>query len=455
MSHPEPISLWPDPGALGTVTDLYQLTMMAGYAATGMAGRPAVFELFVRRLPPGRGYLVFAGLEQAIGDLLSLRFSREQVEYLRGHPSFRHVDPSWFDALEGFRFEGDVWSVPEGTIVFANEPLLRVEAPLAQTQWVETFLLASLSYPTLAATKAARVMEAAGERAVFDFGMRRGHGPHAGFLCARSSYLAGFAGTSNVEAARLLGIPSLGTMAHSWIQSFEDEPGAFAAFSRAFPESSTLLVDTYDTLAGVEHAAAIEPPIQAIRIDSGDIVALSRAARGILDRRGRASTRIIASGDLNETKIAAILGEGAPIDGFGVGTELITGGDAPALSMVYKLVAIDGRGRVKKAPGKRTYPLGKQVVRQLRADGAFDHDLVIASDEPNPGRGEPLLAPVVRGGAAVAPWPDLGEIRSRFFDQRGRLPEAYRGLACDAVFPIRYSDRLEEEARRQGLLPPG
>jgi nicotinate phosphoribosyltransferase len=250
MSHPDPISLWPNPDALGTVTDLYQLTMMAGYAASGMADRPAVFELFVRRLPPRRGYLLFAGLEQAIGDLLALRFSLAQVEYLREHPSFRHVDPAWFDSLRDFRFTGDVWSVPEGTIVFANEPLVRVEAPLAQAQWVETFLLASLSYPTLAATKAARVMEAAGNRTVLDFGMRRGHGPHAGFLCARSSYLAGFAGTSNVEAARLLGIPSSGTMAHSWVQSFGDEPGAFAAFSRTFPESSTLLVDTYDTLEG-------------------------------------------------------------------------------------------------------------------------------------------------------------------------------------------------------------
>lgn len=453
MSRPASTSLWPDPAALGTVTDLYQLTMMAGYAAAGMAERPAVFELFVRRLPPRRGYLVFAGLEQAIGDLLALRFSDDQIEYLRAHPSFRHIDAGWFESLRTFRFTGDVWSVPEGTVVFANEPLLRVEAPLAQAQWVETFLLASLSYPTLAATKAARVMEASEGRPVFDFGMRRGHGPHAGFLCARSSYLAGFAGTSNVEAARLLGIPSIGTMAHAWVQSFDTEPEAFDAFVRAFPESSTLLVDTYDTLVGVEHAARIEPPVQGIRIDSGDLVELSQKARAILDARGRAQTRIIASGDLNEDKIAEILGAGAPLDGFGVGTELITGGDAPALAMVYKLVAIDGHGRIKKSPGKRTYPLGKQVARQSRPDGSFDHDYVIAAEETAPG--ELLLTRVVQGGELVEPWPDLDAIRRRFVDQHDRLPTRYRDLDCADSFPIRYSDRLEDEARRLGLLPSG
>src|SRR3954470_5220292 len=210
-----PASLWPDPQSLGPVTDLYQLTMMAGYAASGMAEKRATFELFVRRLPPGRSYLVFAGLEQAVGDLLRLAFSEDQARYLKTLPAFAHVDPAWFEALPYLRFAGDLWAIPEGTVVFPGETLLRIEAPLAQAQWVETFLIASLNYPTLVASKAARIVEAAAGRPLYDFGTRRGHGPHAGFLAARSPSLAGFDGPSHVEAARLLGIPAVGTMAHA------------------------------------------------------------------------------------------------------------------------------------------------------------------------------------------------------------------------------------------------
>jgi nicotinate phosphoribosyltransferase len=444
-----PVSLWPDPDALGPVTDLYQLTMMAGYFATGMDRRRAVFEMFVRRLPQGRAYLVFAGLEQAIGDLLRLAFSREQIEAIRRWPAFEKVDPSFFDILLTLRFEGDVWAVPEGTVVFANEPLLRVEAPLPQAQWVETFLLATIGYPTLVASKAARVVEAAAGRPVFDFGARRGQGPQAGMLAARSSYLAGCAGTSLVEAARRLGIPCVGTMAHSWVQAFEAESDAFDAFARVFPDASTMLVDTYDTEEGVRRAAAIEPPVSAVRIDSGDLAGLSIRARAILDSLGRTGVKIVASGDLDERVIAGLVAAGAPIDAFGVGTELIVSRDAPALSLVYKLVEIDGAGRIKLSPHKKTYPMAKQVHRFRDARGRFSCDRVTRADEPSDG--EPLLVPVVRGGKLVGPLPRLDAIRDRCRDQVAALPDALRGLDAEPVYPMAYSLALEAEAERLGV----
>ena len=295
MNPVPPVSLWPDPDALGPMTDLYELTMMAGYYSAGMASQRATFELFVRKMPDHRAYLVFAGLEQAIGDLLKLAFSPEQIESIRRWPEFRHVDETVMDTLATLRFEGDVWSVPEGTVVFPGETLVRVTAPLPQAQWVETHLLASLAYPTLVASKAARVVAAAAGRSLFEFGARRGHGPLAGLLAARAAYIAGFTGTSHVEAARRLGIPASGTMAHSWVQSFDTESEAFAAFARIFPENTTLLVDTYDTLEGVRHAAAIEPPVRAIRIDSGDLAARrarhARSSISLTGHRSRSSPR--------------------------------------------------------------------------------------------------------------------------------------------------------------------
>ncbi len=429
MMPDPPVSLWPDPAALGPVTDLYQLTMMAGYAAAGIDQSRATFELFVRKLPPNRSYLIFAGLEQAIGTLLDLAFSEEQVEGLRGWPVFEGIDPAWFDSLLDFRFSGDVWAIPEGSVVFAGEPLLRVSAPLAQAQLVETILLSSLGYPTLVASKAARIVEAAKGRAVVDFGARRGHGPHSGFLNARASYLAGFSGTSHVEAARKLGIPAVGTMAHAWVQAFDDEKTAFETFARLFPKATTLLVDTYDTDQGVRLAAAIEPPIQAIRIDSGDLVAASKSARAILDGMGRQGVKILVSNDLDEAKIDDLLKAGAPIDAFGVGTELITSRDAPAISMVYKLVELDGVGRIKKSAGKKTYPMAKQVHRLRATDGTFATDRITRADESS--EGEALLVPILREGRLVGPLPRLDAIREHCRSQRGgdprRLPREFGG----------------------------
>ncbi len=444
-----PVSLWPDPDALGPVTDLYQLTMMAGYHAEGMAELPATFELFVRRLPEHRAYLVFAGLEQAVGDVLRLAFSAEQVAWLRGLVAFRQIDDAFFDWLARLRFSGDLWAAPEGSVVFPNEPIVRIEAPLAQAQWLETYLIASLNYPTLVASKAARIVDAARGRPLFEFGARRAHGPQAGLLAARAAYLAGFAGTSEVEAARRLDIPAVGTMAHSWVQAFASEAEAFAAYARHFPATTTLLVDTYDTLEGVRRAALLEPPALAIRLDSGDLAELAFGARAILNARDRRGVTIFASGDLDEWRVAELVADGVPIDAFGIGTELVTSRDAPALSMVYKLVALAGQGRIKLSAGKKTYPLGKQVWRQVDEWGRFEHDHVTRHDET--ADGEPLLKCVLRGGRLVDPLPDLTFIRDLCRRHRAALPDRLRGVHAQAGYPITYSDALETEAVRMGV----
>ncbi len=290
----------------------------------------------------------------------------------------------------------------------------------------------------------------AGGRPLHEFGARRGHGPHAGFLAARAAYISGFAGTRHVEAARLLGIPASGTMAHSWVQSFPDEASSFAAFARVFGTSSTLLVDTYDTLEGVRHAASIEPPIPAIRIDSGDLEDLTRRARAILDDRGRRETKIMVSGDIDEARIARLVESGAPVDGFGVGTELITSRDAPAMGMVYKLVELDGEGKYKLSPAKKTYPMAKQVFRRRDAAGWFAGDHVILADEST--EGESLLVPIVRGGQVVRPLPLLDEIRSHSRDQIAALPPRLLALDAQPDYQITYSEALEADARR--LMTP-
>ncbi len=446
MKPVPPVSLWPDPEALGPLTDVYELTMMAGYHAAGKAGQTASFELFARRMPQGRAFLVFAGLEQAIGDLLRLAFDPEQIDAIRGWPAFQHVEPWVMDKLAGARFEGSVSSVPEGTVVFAGETLLRVEATLPQAQWVETHLLASLAYPTLVASKAARVVAAAGGRALFEFGARRGHGPLAGLLAARSAAIAGFAGTSHAEAARRLGISAVGTMAHSWVQSFATESEAFATFARVFPGNTTLLVDTYDTLEGTRLAASIEPPIQAIRIDSGDLGSLARQARTILDQHNRSNVKIVVSGDLDEYQIARLIRSGAPIDGFGVGTELITSRDAPALSLVYKLVELDGIGKFKLSPGKKTYPMAKQVYRRRDRSGRFCGDHVTRADEL--AEGEPLLVPIIQSGRLVGALPSLDSICDHCRQQLAALPERLLELDAKADYPVTYSEALETDAQR-------
>lgn len=442
MTH----SLFPDDRHLGLLTDLYELTMAAGYHVHGVAEQRATFELWVRRLPPCRNYLVAAGLEQVVHYLQDLRFAPEQIDYLRSQPVFRAVPASWFELLRDLRFEGDLWAVPEGTVVFAGEPLLRVTAPLMIAQILETYLLTTLTVQTLIASKATRVTTAAGARPAIDFGSRRAHGPQAGLLAARAAYIGGCTGTSNVEAARLLGIPAVGTQAHAWIMAFGDEIEAFRRFGQVFPDHATLLIDTYDTLQGVRNALASGAAMQAVRLDSGDLLMLSKEVRGILDAAGRRDVKIVASGDLNEYKIRDLLAAGAPIDLFGVGTELVTSRDEPSLNTVYKLVEQKTPhgtiGRCKRSAGKETYPYAKQIYRQSAVDGTFAGDLVVREGEP--AEGEALLVPVLKTGRLVQPLPTLEEDRACRAEQLQRLPKELLAMEPAAPYPVRVSAALKQ-----------
>ncbi|MCI0682270.1 MAG: nicotinate phosphoribosyltransferase [Gemmataceae bacterium] len=444
-------SLFPDERRLGLLTDLYELTMAVGYFAHGLAGQRATFELWMRRVPTCRNYLIAAGLEQAIHYLQRLNFADDQIAYLRGLPAFAHAPPEWFERLRTLRFDGDVWALPEGTVFFAGEPVLRVTAPLMTAQIVETYLIATMTVQTLVASKAARVVTAAQGRPVVDFGSRRAHGPQAGLLAARAACLAGCVGTSNAEAARLLGVAAVGTQAHAWIMAFDDETEAFRRFAQVFP-NATLLVDTYDTLHGVRKALACGAPFAGIRLDSGDLLELSRGARAILDQAGRRDVQIVASGDLNEYKIADLLAAGAPIDSFGVGTELVTSRDEPTLSTVYKLVEQETpagvAGRLKLAAEKKTYPFAKQVFRQTGPDGRFTGDVIGRVTESLPG--EPLLVPVMKHGELVRPLDSLEACRERVKQQWQRLPPGLLGLDQVSPYPVAISPLLEEEARRLG-----
>lgn len=446
MTH----SLFPDDRQLGLLTDLYELTMAAGYHVHGLAEQRVTFELCIRRLPACRNYLVAAGLEQVVHYLQHLRFSPEQIGYLRGHPAFADVSESWFESLVSFRFAGDLWALPEGTVVFGNEPILRVTGPLAAGQIIETFLITSITMQTLVASKAVRVARAAADRSVIDFGSRRAHGPQAGLLAARAAFIGGCAGTSNAEAARLLDIPSLGTQAHAWIMAFCDEQDAFRKFGQVFPRAATLLIDTYDTLQGVRNALASGAAMQAVRLDSGNMEVLSKEVRKILDDAGRPDVKIVASGDLNEYKIRDLLAAGAPIDIFGVGTELVTSRDEPTLATVYKLVEQETTagtvGRFKLASGKKSYPFAKQLFRQRSADGTFAGDIIAGASEKIPG--EPLLVRVLDKGKLVRPLPTLAESQARCREQVQSLPKELLALETAKPYPVRYSEHLEAELKR-------
>ena len=429
---------------LALATDLYELTMAAGYLRAGMTGT-ACFELFVRDLPPCRSYLVVAGLEQAVHYLTRLRFSGRAVDYLRRQPVFKGVGPGFFEYLRGFRFRGDLFAMPEGTVAFPNEPLLQVRAPLIEAQIVETYLLSTVNFQTLIATKASRVVAAARGRPAVDFGTRRAHGPQAGLLAARAAYIGGCAGTSNVLAGRELGIPIFGTQAHSWVMAFDREDEAFRAYFEAFREHTTLLLDTYDTLAAARKATAFGPSLRGVRLDSGDLVSLSRQVRRILDRAGLRNTRILASGDLNEFKIAQVLRQGAPIDAFGVGTDLVTSRDLPALPGVYKLVEQETGGRrvprLKRSAEKESYPGCKQVYRFTDPRGRYHHDVIALAEERQ--AGEPLLVPVLRSGRRVVGLPTLEAARERAAQGLALLPPRYRRLKKAACYPVRLSRALK------------
>jgi nicotinate phosphoribosyltransferase len=438
------------PGAL--VTDLYELTMMAGYDAAGLRAR-ATFELFVRRLPHQRAFLVAAGLEQALEYLETLRFTADQIAYLRELPNFRGVPSRFFDdTLPALRFTGEVCAVAEGTPVFAHEPLLRVTAPVLEAQLVETALLATLTFQTSIASKASRIVWAASGRTVMEFGSRRAHGAEAGVLAARAAYLAGCASTSNVEAGFRFGMPLSGTMAHSWVTSFADELEAFRAYQDTFPEGAVLLIDTYDTLQAARRIVTAGLRPRAVRLDSGDLVALSMGVREILDAGGLHETRILASGDMDEWSIAHQLAQGAPIDAFGVGTALATSTDAPALGGVYKQVEIERDGASRptmklSGGGKASFPGRKQVWRRY-AEGTAQGDVIALEHEPAPPGAAPLLVPVMREGRRCQPPEPLEHSRDRCRRMLDELPSDVRMLDPRREYPVSRSGALERLTAR-------
>src|ERR1700688_3526722 len=363
----------------GLLTDLYELTMAAGYLETGFDAR-ATFELFVRSLPPRRNYLVAAGLDQALDYLENVRFSDEEISYLKTLPVFSGIGSDFFGYLSRFRFSGDVWALPEGTIFFPGEPVLRVTAPIIEAQLVETFLLATINFQTMIASKAARVTQGAAGKNVIEFGSRRAHGMESGVLAARAAVIGGCLGTSNAAAGHQFGISVYGTQAHSWIMAHEDEEEAFGKFLDIFPGQAVLLVDTYEVHQAVETIIAMGRKPRGVRLDSGDLSEDSKWIRKRLDRAGWKEVIIFASGDLDEDRITSLLAEGACIDGFGVGTALVTSNDSPTLGVIYKLVEIEIGGEVRSAAkfssAKVTYPGRKQVYRFSHPDGSFGNDVI-------------------------------------------------------------------------------
>jgi len=410
-----------DPGASALLTDLYQLTMLKSYFERGMH-ETAVFEFFVRKLPAQRNFFVAAGLEQALEYLENLSFSAQELEWLAGRPGF---DAGFLDWLAKLRFTGDVDAIPEGTLFYRDEPILRVAASLPQAQLVETRLVALMHFSSLIASKAARCVLVAPGKLLVDFGLRRAHGAEAGLLAARAAYLAGFGGTATVLAGKRFGIPLYGTMAHSYVQAHEREGDAFLDFARAHPDNTTLLIDTYDTEAGARKVVELVPQlrsegihVKAVRLDSGDLAAHAREVRRILDEAGCGEVRIFASGGLDEYELEKL--SAAPIDGFGVGTSLVTSSDAPGLDCAYKLVEYAGVPRRKRSEGKANWPGRKQVFRSSAGD------LLGLESERAPGT--PLLVPAMRGGKRVGPPAALEAVRARAREQLAALPAGLRRL---------------------------
>src|SRR5271170_5914088 len=429
----------------GLLTDLYELTMAAGYLQTRFDGR-ATFELFVRHLPQRRNYLVAAGLQQELEFLENVHFSAKEIDYLRQHPVFRNIRGEFFDYLAKFRFTGDVWAMPEGSLVFPGEPMLRIVAPIIEGQIMETYLLSTLSYQTMVASKAARVVTAAQGRQIVDFGARRAHGSQASLLAARAAAIGGCEGTSNVLAGQQFGMNTYGTQAHSWVMAHEGEAEAFRNFLEAFPEDAVLLLDTYDVRRALAKIIEMGRKPAGVRLDSGDLARDSRWVRRELDRAGWKDVKVFASGDLDETRIAALLAKGAAIDAFGVGTALATPGDAPHLNLIYKLVEVERDGKIREAAkltrSKATYPGRKQVYRYHAANGEFKSDRIALESEPLNG-GEPLLVEVMRDGRRIAPAEPVKVLRDRCIAGLARLPLRYRQISRAARYPVRYSKALQ------------
>ncbi len=439
------------------LTDLYELTMAAGYFQTGIFRDTGTFELSIRRLPERRCFIVACGIAQAAEYLLNLRFTAEEIDYLRGLPQFSRAPEEFFRHLRDLRFTGDLYAVPEGTPLFAGEPLLTVRAPMIEAQVAETYLLAMVAFQTLIATKATRVVQVANGRSVVEFGTRRAHSPEAGTLAGRAAYIGGCTGTSNVLSGFRYGIPVFGTAAHSWVQAFEDELEAQRRLQELLGEGTIYLVDTYDTIEGTRKVTTLGRPIWGVRIDSGDRAVLSRAVRNVLDDAGLQDAKIMATGDLNEYRIRELLNAGAPIDAFGVGTELATSADSPTLAAVYKLVEMECGGKTrytaKFSEDKITLPAAKQIWRYHAQTDGGSRDYITRYGERGPDPdAKPLLEPVILNGRLLRPLPDAHEARAYAAEAIRAVPETCRHLEDPAPYPIQHSDellRLLEIERRQ------
>ncbi len=421
--------------------DLYELTMAQVYLERGLEAE-ATFSLFVRRLPPSRSFLVAAGIGPLLSAVTELKFSEEHLEFL---DSLKLFKKSFLEYLKNFKFEGDIWVLDEGTFFFENEPILEVTAPLPQAQLLETLVINAINVETAVATKALRCVLAAQGRPCVDFSARRTHGTEAALHVARASYIGGFSATSNVEAGRLFGIPVTGTMAHSYIEVFDSEESAFKAFAKEFPQNAVFLIDTYDTLKGAEAAVRVAKELEregisvkAVRIDSGDLVSLSKRVREVLDRAGLSQVKIFVSGGIDEYEIDRLVRSGAPIDAFGVGTKMGVSADAPYLDIAYKLVDYDGRPKMKLSEGKVTYPGKKQVFRKFdEGSGRWAGDVVGLREE-----GQGLLKCAIREGRLVRKLPSLKEIRERVMGQLDTFPEAL--LKGEEVYKPEISSALKE-----------
>lgn len=425
------------------LTDLYELTMADSYHRRGMDGL-ATFDLFIRELPEHRNFLVVCGLEQALEYLENLSFDDDALDYLA---SLKMFSKGFLARLRELRFTGDVWAILEGGVVFAKEPILRVTARLVEAQLVETFLLNCITFQTMVASKAARVAIACGDKRFVDFSARRVHGADAALKAARASYIGGASATSNVLAGKAYGIDVTGTMAHSYVMAFREEMEAFKAFAQDFPKHAVLLIDTFDTEEGARRAAQVARELAVegielagVRLDSGDINSLAPVVREILNEAGLKDTEIVASGDLDEYKIEELLSAGAPVDSFGIGTQLGTSGDEPSLGGVYKLVAEDSEPKIKLSTGKVTLPGVKQIFRSSTGD-RYDHDVIGVHDEEL--QGEALLRRVMERGHRATELESLDRSRSRCLDAIGHLPDGLRSLHEHATFEVRLSERLE------------
>jgi nicotinate phosphoribosyltransferase len=429
------------PGAL--LTDLYQLTMLQAYFERDMLDT-AVFEFFARKLPAARNFYLAAGLEQVLDYLEQLRFSQAELEWLGGQGLFK---PAFVDYLAQLRFSGDVHAMAEGTPFFANQPILRITAPLPQAQLVESRLINLLHFQSLIASKAARMVLVAPGKRLVDFGLRRSHGAEAGVYAARASYLAGFDASATVLAGVQFGIPLAGTMAHSFIQAHSDEVAAFEHFAHSLPGTVVLLIDTYDTEAAAQKVVELAPRlaaagirIQGVRLDSGDLGEHARKVRAILDRGGLSAVTLFASGNVDEYLIQRLRQEGAPIDGFGVGTHLGTSSDVPALDCAYKLQEYAGTPRRKRSEGKATWPGRKQVYRRYDSEGRCCGDTLTLEDDA--AEGLPLIQPVMRQGRRLQPSPPLAQVRTYTRQQLERLPLALRSMEPAADYPVEVAPAL-------------